>query len=151
MSKTGIDAYTYSGPKLDLLSKSRWITALLDGSFTQGRKTLCKVPTGTHGGKRTPRHCCLGVKAVIDGGTFLDNGRDSFDSIVGHNFRALRFVSASGVDFGVTSMYFEGVPGGGEVTCPDGEVLQVASFLANANDKHQWSFKKIAAWIDKNL
>jgi len=146
--------YVYEGPKMDLLDKSKWITALLDGSFKQGRKTLCKIPSGRHGGKRTPRHCCLGVLAVLDGGTFaLRKGVGSHDGL-GYNFRGLEFIDASGKNHGVASMYFDNLPEGGRVICPSLSAAAppgLETFFAHVNDECGWSFKTIAKWIDANL
>ena len=139
---TKVKDFTYDGPKMDLLEKSRWITALLDGSFKQGRGALCKIPTGRHGGKREPRHCCLGVKAAIDGHTF--SACDAADRQ--GNFLYL------GLDAGAWSMYASGLVGG-IVRNASGDKMPggLAGFLAYANDQRRWSFQRIARWIDQNL
>lgn len=141
---TKVKDFTYDGPKMDLLEKSRWITALLDGSFKQGRGALCKIPTGRHGGKREPRYCCLGVKAAVDGHTF------STDDVVraaapGPNFLYLA------MDDGRWRMYTDGLPSGIVRDASGDQIADVAGFFADVNDKRRWSFQRIARWIDQNL
>ncbi len=140
---TKVKDFTYDGPKMDLLEKSRWITALLDGSFKQGRGALCKIPAGRHGGKREPRHCCLGVKAAIDGHTF--SAHPAVRAGRGDNFLVLEMAD------GASGMYANGLPSGIVRDASGDDITDVAVFLADSNDRRRWSFQRIARWIDQNL
>ena len=140
---TKVKDFTYDGPKMDLLEKSRWITALLDGSFKQGRTALCKIPTGRHGGKREPRYCCLGVKAVVDGHTFSACG-------VGFGHPGGNFLYLA-MDDGTCGMYDNGLPSGIVRDASGDAISGLADFFATCNDNRRWSFKRIARWIDQNL
>ena len=138
---TKVKDFTYDGPKMDLLEKSRWIAALLDGSFKQGRGALCKIPTGRHGGKREPRYCCLGVKAVVDGHTFRPDGRPWRPD----NFLCLMMADGS------TGTYTNGLPSGIVRDASGDKIGDLPDFFADVNDKRRWSFQRIARWIDQNL
>lgn len=118
--------------KLPKLFKRKWVEALRSGEYKQGRASL-KEET-----EKGYTYCCLGVAAEIagckftmsyDGGGAFIEGKSRKNGI--KNPKPVRgYTKVPKLLHGS-----EGIP----------------AKLANFNDQSKWSFKKIAAWIEKNL
>ena len=103
--------------------KKAWVKALRSGKYRKGKEYL-RRQEGKH-----DRYCCLGVLCDVNGVRWHRKWYDSLEYSVSGDCgnltpRRLR-------QFGLT------------------DVVQKA--LIKANDERDWSFNRIATWIEKNL
>lgn len=124
----------------------KWVKALRSGKYKQGSGTLCKRFRDEFGNITKIEYCCLGVlNEVCNLGTapnysYLSEG-------------SCRKVNISVYDDKVTEPVRLTKP---KVVFKDENLNKnypyrsAQSFLAVANDSGEWSFNRIANWIEKN-
>jgi len=111
-------------PKLPVKFKEKWVTALRNGEYKQGKDKL--INTSGH----FKQYCCLGVACEMTGSKVYKNAY---------------FISKR-------SKKIIGIPEilKGEVNKNNNDCNPLAHKLATMNDEGK-SFKFIANWIEKNL
>lgn len=112
-------------PKLPVLFKRKWLKALRSGKYEQAHGILCEHIGYNHkSAKDVYGFCCLGVAGHIQG--VLSGNRNSGKG------------------------YLEGMKGISKIPAPLRGDNDLTCKLTTMNDRGS-SFKKIAAWIDRNL
>jgi hypothetical protein len=126
--------------KLPADIKTKWLTALRDGSYKKGRSYL----------NRNGGFCCLGVLYDVMGGTWqqIKIGDDMKTATVAENpyylYRATPDRATEVVLPELRPVLLQ------EIKDDDGDQMPVESHLARMNDRNN-SFDLIADWIEKNL
>jgi hypothetical protein len=103
--------------------KAKWIKALLSGSYRQATTTLIERKKGKRAG-----YCCLGVLVRVQGGKFDECGYPILGNFKGDSFCVLDL---------------------DELAC--GLTDNEKSKLMDMNDTQRLSFRKIAAYIKKEI
>lgn len=126
--------------------KARWLKALRGGEYKQGREYLCTI-----GEDGVAYYCCLGVLAEILGTKHapIDNAASGIENVVKYKFGKLENSQMPPIQFwtAVGAPFVE-VDRRGRVDGQDAK--HFAPYLAEKNDE-DWTFKKIANWIEENL
>lgn len=108
--------------------KTKWLEALRSGDYKQGRETLKKRSRDKGAG---PRYCCLGVLGECIDKDFFSDSRDEADYIPTKNRYTFELDDEHLKKVGLDWVDQE--------------------YLMKANDLHNWSFNRIADYIEENL
>lgn len=108
--------------KLPKTFKKKWLKALRSNEYEQTNGELQQ--------SQTNKYCCLGVACRIQHPKIKLTGKGT---ICNDEFKRLRDIN---------------VPKLLKGDCQENKVIDK---LVKLNDTKEWSFKKIANWIDKNL
>lgn len=131
MTNTPSSVLSMTHAKMKPLWKKKWIAALLSGDYKQGREAL---RTGT---EEKSQFCCLGVLCDLVAKGKRDGQWNSRLS-KGETIPAWAFAGVSG-----------NLPK--HIQEKANVSLAAENHLMILNDTYEWSFKKIAKWIDNNL
>ena len=110
--------------KLPKAFKTKWLKALRSGKFKQARRQL----------RENGKYCCLGVAVAVHSAKYAKSSQNDYRSEPTKN----------SVPRGVLPALNQLIPETYDSESPMG-------VLINLNDSEDWSFKRIATWIEKNL
>jgi len=125
-------------PKLPKTFKTKWVNALRSGDYRQTQDQLWDSWYSEDDEGHSVKlegYCCLGVAACVLG---------KEKKLIQSKLKLTEFKSLPVEIKTVMKTETKNVDS-------QGKPMTIEDTLAYANDAKQWSFKKIANWIDKNL